>query len=38
MRRIKVLFWFPFVILFFPMLIILGEEKTNDIGNWIRDI
>jgi hypothetical protein len=36
--RLKILLWFPFIILFFPMLIILGKEKTCEIGDWIHDI
>lgn len=38
MTRIKVLLWFPFLMLYFPMLIILGEDRTDDIGIWIQDL
>lgn len=37
-RRTKVLLFLPFVIFFFPLLIIFGSEKTNAIGDWIVDI
>jgi len=33
----KVLLWFPFMIFYFPMLIILGQDKTDEIGMWIQD-
>jgi hypothetical protein len=38
MKRVKIILWLPFVILFFPLLILLGKERTDGIGNWIQDI
>jgi hypothetical protein len=36
--RLKILLWFPFVIFYFPMLVLLGKDNTDDIGDWIIDI
>lgn len=37
-KRTKLLLWFPFIILYFPLLILLGGKKTDKIGLWIIDI
>jgi len=37
-KRLKVLLFFPYMLVFFPLLIILGSEKTDAIGTWIIDI
>lgn len=34
-NRFKILLFFPFVILYFLLIVILGKEKTDIIGNWI---
>jgi len=34
-KRLKVLLWLPFIILYFPLLIIIGGEKTDNLGEWI---
>ncbi len=38
LKRLKVLLWLPFMILYVPMLIILGNKNTDDIGCWIQQI
>ena len=38
LKRTKVLLFLPFCILFFPLLVLIGKRKTENIGDWITDI
>jgi len=36
-QRLKILLWFPYVILFFPLMIIFGKEKTESLAVFITE-
>lgn len=34
-KRLKIILWLPYVILFFPIAMIVGTQKTDRLADWI---